>query len=375
MLFLAAAPGRHVFQQRLFAEIEFHDRRHEAVHRLVVGDAGADGVGERHVAGGIGRHQARHAEDRVGAEGEGVDEIVVNAAIDDVDALRPLRRAHIDDLVLDEEIAAFDQFDAELVGEERMFVIGGVEHARRQQHDGRFLRRRQRRDRLERGEQLVRIIFDRRNAVAREQFRKQPHHDFAVLQHIGNAGGRARIVLEHVEGVGVDADDVDAGDVDIDVVRHALAVHLRAERRIAEHQIFRNDSGAQDFARAIDILDEQIERVDALGQALLQELPFGSRHDARDDVERDQALGGVGLAVNGEGDADAAEDEFGFAAAVIENVGRDLLEPLRQLAIGRPHFVTLVTLHLVEGRSHTLKPPAALSNAPAPTLCLNWPTG
>ena len=189
--------------------------------------------------------------------------------------------------------------------------------------------------------------------MAREQFRKQPHHDFAVLQHIGDAGRRARIVLEHVEGVGIDADDVDAGDVHIDIVRYALAVHLRAERRIPEHEVFRNDAGAQDLARAIDILDEQIERVDALGQALLQEPPFGGGHDARDNVERDQALGGVGLAVNGEGDADAAENEFGLAAPVIENVGRHFLEPLRQLAIGRPHLVTVVTLHLVEGRSHT----------------------
>ena len=62
MLRLAAAPGRHVLQERLFAEVEFHDRGHVAVDRLVVGDAGADRVGERHVAGLVGRHQARHAE-------------------------------------------------------------------------------------------------------------------------------------------------------------------------------------------------------------------------------------------------------------------------------------------------------------------------
>ena len=51
MLGLAAAPGRHVLQDRLLAEIELHDLRHVAVDRLVVGDAGADRIGERDVAG------------------------------------------------------------------------------------------------------------------------------------------------------------------------------------------------------------------------------------------------------------------------------------------------------------------------------------
>ena len=68
VLGLAAAPGRHVLQDRLLAEIELHDLRHVAVDRLVVGDAGADRIGERHVAGDVGRHQAGHAERRVRAE-------------------------------------------------------------------------------------------------------------------------------------------------------------------------------------------------------------------------------------------------------------------------------------------------------------------
>ena len=66
---------------------------------------------------------------------------------------------------------------------------------------------------LQRRQQLVGIVLDRRDAVAREQLREQPHHDLAVLQHVGDAGGRARIVLEHVEASRLDAHDVDAGDV------------------------------------------------------------------------------------------------------------------------------------------------------------------
>ena len=157
VLRLAAAPGRHVLQDRLFAEIEFHDLRHVGVDRLVVGDAGADRVGERDVAGRIGRHQPGHAERGIRAEGEGVEEIVVDAAIDHVDALQALGGAHEHLVVLDDEVAALDQFDAELVGEEGVLVIGGIVDAGRQQRDRRLGRGAVRRHRAQRGEQFVRI--------------------------------------------------------------------------------------------------------------------------------------------------------------------------------------------------------------------------
>ena len=202
--------------------------------------------------------------------------------------------------------------------------------------------------------------------MAREQFREQPHHDLAVLQHVGDAGGRARIVLEHVERLGVDAHDVDAGDVHVDVVRHALSAHLGTERGIAEHQVVGHDAGAQDLARAVDVLDESVQRLDALGQALFQEPPFGRRHDARDDVERDQALLRVGFAIDREGDADAAEDQFGLAPPVVENVGRHFVEPARQLAIGRAHAAVL-SLHFIEGGSHSRPPLTAAYATLVPT--------
>ena len=197
-----------------------------------------------------------------------------------------------------------------------MLVIGGIVDAGRQQHDGRLARRRRRRDRFQRRQQFVGIILDRRDAVAREQFRKQPQHDLAVLQHVGDAGRRARIVLQHVEGLGVDAHDVDAGDMDIEVVRHFLAVHLRAENRILEDQVFRDDVGFEDFAAAIDVLDIGVDRLHALLEAAPHDVPFLGGDDARDDVERDQALLRLGVAIDRKGDADAAEQKLRLAPAV-----------------------------------------------------------
>ena len=116
-------------------------------------------------------------------------------------------------------------------------------------------------------EQLVGIVLDRRDAVAREQVGEEPHHDLAVLQHVGDAGGRAGVVLQHVERVGVDAHDVDAGDVHVDVVRHRLAGHLRPEDRVAEDQVVGHDPGPQDLARAVDVVEEGVDRLDALLEA------------------------------------------------------------------------------------------------------------
>ena len=154
---------------------------------------------ERHVAGLIGRHQAGDAERGVRTERQRIEEVVIDAAVDHVDALRPLGRPHVDDAGLDEQVAALDQLDAELVGQERMLVIGRVVHAGGEQHDGRIARRRIRRERFQRGEQFVGIVLHRRDAVAREQLREQPHHDLAVLQHVGDPGRRAGVVLEHIE--------------------------------------------------------------------------------------------------------------------------------------------------------------------------------
>ena len=51
---------------------------------------------------------------------------------------KPGGRAHVDDVVVDEQVAAFDQLDAHLPREERVLEVGGVEDARREQHDRRL---------------------------------------------------------------------------------------------------------------------------------------------------------------------------------------------------------------------------------------------
>ena len=306
---------------------------------------------ERDVAGLVHRHQSRHAERGVRPEHERIEEIVVDAPVDHVDALGPLRRAHVDEVVLDEEVAAFDQLDPELVGQERVLVIGRVVDAGREQNHRGIGAGVHRRDRFQRRQQLVRIVLDRRDPMAREQFRKQPQHDFPVLQHVGDAGGRAGVVLEHVEDLGIDAHDVDAADMDVDVVRHLLAVHLRPEHRVLKHQVFRDHAGPQNLASRIDVAQIVVDGLDALLETRAQDVPFGGGQNARQHVEGNEPLLRIGFAVDREGDADAAEQDLGLAPAVVEHVGRHLGEPARQLAIGWPQR-PVGARHLVERGRH-----------------------
>ena len=91
-----AQEGRHVGEDRVFAQVVPDHLRHVGVHHLVVGDAVARRVGQRHAAGAIGVHQARHAQHRVGAERLRVEEVVVDAAVDHVDPPQALGRPHPD---------------------------------------------------------------------------------------------------------------------------------------------------------------------------------------------------------------------------------------------------------------------------------------
>ncbi len=93
-----------------------------------------------------------------------------------------------------------------------------------------------RRDRAKRGEQLFRVLVHRLDLGAAQQFGEKPHHRLAVLQHVGNAGGRAGIVFQHVELVGPRAHDIDARDVAINVFRRTDSRHFRPESGVREHQ-------------------------------------------------------------------------------------------------------------------------------------------
>ena len=79
------------------------------------------------------------AEHRVGPEVQRVEEVVVDAPVHHVDALLARGRAHEDDVVAAHEVAALDQLDAHLPGEERVLEVRRVVDAGREHDDARVV--------------------------------------------------------------------------------------------------------------------------------------------------------------------------------------------------------------------------------------------
>ena len=143
------------------------------------------------------------------------------------------------------------------------------------------------------------------------------------------------------------AHDVDADDVRVDAARRLHAHHLRHEGRVLDDQLLRHAAGADDLLAMVDVVHEGVERAHALLDAGGEAAPLGGAQDARDDVEGDEALGGRVVAVDGEGDAGAAEQRLGVLALALEVVDLLRLQPLVHGEVGLAHPAA-VPVHLVE---------------------------
>ena len=303
-LVVEPAPQRvDIGQQRLLAQVVLDDGRHVGVDQLVVADAVAHRAGDDHVAGPGGVEHPGHPEHRVGPELHGIEEIVVDAAVDDVDPALPLGGAHVDDVVPAEQVGALDQFDAHLPGQQRVLEVGGVERSRGQ-HDHGGVRDVGRRRVAQGAQQVRRVVVDRTHPVGAEQVGKHPGHHPAVLHDVGDPRRRAQVVLEDPEGALGVADDVDAGDVDADPVGRGDPGRFAVEVLAGTDQSPRDDPVAQDLLVAVDVVEEPLEGDHALGDPALQLGPLGRRDHPGDQVQRERAL-----LLAGQRECDALVDE------------------------------------------------------------------
>jgi hypothetical protein len=120
------------------------------------------------------------------------------------------------------------------------------------------------------------IGVDLPKAEACDQVSEGAQHQVAVLDHVGDAGWCARVVLEHQEAAVVVAHDVDAADLDIGAVRQVVADHLAAEVAVAEHEVGRHDAIVENLLVMIDVVEELVDRRDPLHDTGLDGPPVGS---------------------------------------------------------------------------------------------------
>ena len=298
----------YVRQDRLFIEVVADHRRHECVDDLVVRHAGPGRIRQPDLAAAPGAEQSLHANHRIVVERLRVEVEVVDPAIDDVDAFQPGDRLLVHAVVVaDHQVGTQAELRAHLLSEVRVLEVSGVVDARRQHHDfgATATARRQRGQAVE---QLRWVVVHRQDRAVGEQFREHPLHHQPVLEHVRHAGGHAQVVFEHVHRAVAVAHQVGAADVRPDTVRRRRPDALWPEILRVGQQFGREHLVLDDPLVVVDVVDEQVQRLDPLAQPALDARPLVARDHPRDDVERPGAVDRAAfLGVDGEGDAEVAD--------------------------------------------------------------------
>ncbi len=279
-------PGVDVLQDRLLGEVVPDQVGHVRVEQLVVGDAVAHRVGDGDVAQARGEHEAGSPEHRVGAELQRVEEVVVDAAVDHVDALRAAGGAH-EHLAADaQQVASLDELDSHQAREQRVLEVRGVVHTRREHDDVRVVDPGRGRG-AQGGEQLVGVVADGAHAHRDEQLGQRLRHDAAVRDDVRDARGHAHVVFEHAHLAVLVADEVDARHLDAHAVGAADAGGLAVEVLRRRDEARGQDAVAHAVLVAVGVVEEGLERAHALLDAGLDARPLVVRDDPGHGIQRE----------------------------------------------------------------------------------------
>jgi hypothetical protein len=104
--------------------------------------------------------------------------------------------AHVDDVVLHDEIPPLDEVDAHLPGQEGVLEEGRVHRAGREQHHHRVFPA-DRRAVTERLAQQMGIVADGTDGIGREELGEDAVQEVAVLEDVGHPARDPTVVLQH----------------------------------------------------------------------------------------------------------------------------------------------------------------------------------
>jgi hypothetical protein len=170
----------------------------------------------------------------------------------------------------------------------------------------------------------------------------------AVREHVGHAARHAQVVFEDDEAAILATNEIGAGHGHIDAALHRHTAHLAPEMAAALDQLARDHSLREDPSVVVHILQEQVDGREPLGQAALEGLPFRRRDQARDQVEREDPLGALLVAVDGERDALGEKRLVGLELQLAELPRRGGSQFFVQREAMGPHLARAAE-HLVVG--------------------------
>ncbi len=199
---------------------------------------------------------------------------------------------------------------------------------------------------LQHFQQVAGIAVHRPHRESLEYAGEDALQHLAILQHVGDAGGHAQVVLQHIVFAVAIAHQVRAGDMAPDAPGRIQPVTLLPVRDRRRDHLGGNRAVLENFLVVVDVVDEGVERVDALLQAAFDAVPFVGRHDARDQVEGKDSFRARRVAVDVERDAELQQQPLGgMLIAQQLAVGERLYDLLHQLKV-RPRRTVLLE-HLV----------------------------
>ena len=108
------------------------------------------------------------------------------------------------------------------------------------------------------------------------------------------------------------------------------ADHFRSIALGFQHQVFRDHALADNSLVVIDVVEEQVQRLNALNQTGLHRRPLFASHRPRNEVERENLLHAAPIRVDREGDALVDEHQVRAGAALLKLARQQLPQPFKQ---------------------------------------------
>ena len=278
-----ACPGLDAGERRLLREVIADRVLDEGEHGGVVGDARAGRVHDRDAGQPACVQEARHAEDGVGPKREGVQEVVVDLAVQDVDTPSPARAAQVYVSVVHQQVRSRDEFHPGRLGQEGVLPEARAVGPRREQGDaGVVAPGCEFPQGLEQGRRVDRCVPHGTRVVRRTEAVPE---EAVVRGHAGAARRAAHVVAHDPEPPGRTR-DVDAAHRRGHAVGPDSAAHLDAELGTAAYHGGRNDAVPHDRRIAVEVGDQVVQRPDALFEPGFEKPPFRLRQEQREPVRR-----------------------------------------------------------------------------------------
>jgi hypothetical protein len=143
--------------------------------------------------------------------------------------------------------------------------------------------------------------------------------------------------------------------MDVDTARRVDVEDVATEITAAIDELGRHHAILEDALLVIDVVDEAVERADALLETRLDRRPFPSRHQTRQDIEGPDPFDPrLLIRIQGERDAFVMERQMGLARLERQSALAGTLDvlPQRHIVLAR---LEVVAIELVIGRGRTLR--------------------